>query len=55
MLNKNARELQYLLAKRVNLRRTPKLRFVYDESIIYGDRMVRLIDDVVKKDEARKR
>ncbi|MCI8453727.1 MAG: 30S ribosome-binding factor RbfA [Lachnospiraceae bacterium] len=34
------------LAKKVNLRNTPEVSFVLDESIEYGVRMTRLIDDV---------
>ncbi len=30
---------------------TPELRFIVDESIAYGVRMSKLIDDVVKSDE----
>ena len=38
------------LAKTVNLRNTPEIRFVLDESIEYGVNMSKLIDDVTKKD-----
>lgn len=34
------------LAKTINLRNTPELTFVIDESIEYGVRMSKLIDDV---------
>ena len=36
------------LAKKVNLRNTPDVSFVLDQSIEYGVRMSRLIDDVTK-------
>lgn len=39
------------LAKEINLRNTPEIRFFVDESIAYGVRMSKLIDDVIKKDE----
>lgn len=39
------------LAKQINLRNTPELHFIVDESIAYGVRMSRLIDDVIKNDE----
>ena len=39
------------LAKQINLRNTPELRFIVDESIAYGVRMSKLIDDVVKSNE----
>lgn len=35
------------LAHRINLRNTPEIRFMVDESIAYGVRMSKLIDDVV--------
>lgn len=34
------------LAHRVNLRNTPELRFVIDESIEYGMKMSKMIDDL---------
>ncbi len=36
--------LRRQLAQRIALRAAPQLRFVYDESIAYGDRLTRLID-----------
>lgn len=36
------------LAKKVNLRNTPEITFVLDQSIEYGVRMSKLIDDVTK-------
>lgn len=36
------------LAKRVNLRNTPELTFILDQSIEYGVHMSKLIDDVTK-------
>ncbi|MBR6615022.1 MAG: 30S ribosome-binding factor RbfA, partial [Lachnospiraceae bacterium] len=36
------------LAKKINLRNTPDVTFVLDQSIEYGVRMSRLIDDVTK-------
>jgi ribosome-binding factor A len=36
------------LAKSVNLRNTPEIRFVMDQSIEYGVNMSKLIDDVTK-------
>ncbi len=35
------------LARRINLRNTPEIRFFVDESIAYGVRMSKMIDDVV--------
>ena len=39
------------LARRLNLRNTPELKFVLDESLAYGMKMDKLIDEVIKKDE----
>lgn len=39
------------LARTVNLRNTPEIKFIMDESIEYGMRMSKLIDEVNKNDE----
>ena len=36
------------LAKKINLRNTPDVSFILDQSIEYGVRMSKLIDDVTK-------
>ena len=36
------------LARRVNLRNTPEIKFILDQSIEYGVNMSRLIDEVTK-------
>lgn len=36
------------LAETINLRQTPEIKFVHDDSIEYGMRMRKLIDDVNK-------
>ena len=38
------------LAKSVNLRNTPEIKFILDQSIEYGVHMTRLIDEVVGED-----
>ena len=40
------------LAKNLNLRNTPEIRFLLDESIEYGVHMSKMIDDVTKKDSS---
>ena len=40
------------LAKELNLRNTPEITFVLDQSIEYGVNMSKIIDDVVRKDGA---
>lgn len=37
------------LAKSINLRNTPDIRFIMDQSIAYGVNMSKLIDDVNKR------
>ena len=39
------------LARRVNLRNTPQLQFILDDSIAYGVEMSRRIDEVLAKDQ----
>ncbi len=41
------------LAKSINLRNTPEIRFILDESIEYGVAMSRLIDEVTGKEEVQ--
>ena len=41
------------LAKNLNLRNTPEIRFILDESIEYGVNMSKLIDDVIERDQAK--
>ena len=38
------------LARNLNLRNTPEIRFLLDQSIEYGVHMSKLIDEVAKKD-----
>lgn len=40
------------LARNLNLRNTPEIRFILDESIEYGVNMSRMIDEVTKRDAA---
>lgn len=39
------------LARRVNLRNTPEIRFIVDQSIAYGVKMSKLIDEVNRGNE----
>ena len=47
--------LRSLLAKGIQLRTMPRLRFHYDHTIVDGPRMSRLIDKAVAEDKARHR
>ena len=42
------------LARNLNLRNTPEIRFILDESIEYGVNMSKLIDDVTNKDNSHR-
>lgn len=50
-LNRAAKSLRYSLAKAVDLRIAPELKFVYDESAAHGFKINQLIDAAVKKSE----
>jgi len=45
--------LQHELGRQMSLRIIPKLRFVYDESIVRGAELSALIDQAVKEDRAK--
>ena len=49
-LNNAMGYIRRMLARNLNLRNTPELKFILDESIEYGIRMSKMIDDVVEKD-----
>ena len=49
-LNKSEGYFRRQLAKNLNLRNTPEIRFILDESIEYGVNMSKLIDDVARRD-----
>ena len=42
--------IRHELAARINLRNTPELTFILDQSIEYGVRMTKMIDDVSRRD-----
>ncbi len=44
--------IRRLLASNMNMRNTPEIRFVLDESIEYGVSMSKMIDEVAAKDKA---
>lgn len=43
--------IRKMLARSVELRHTPKLRFIYDNSIEYGNNIEKIIDNLHKKEE----
>lgn len=52
-LNRSAKSLRYNLAREVDLRIIPELKFIYDESTAHGFRISTLIDSAVKKSEKK--
>src|SRR5688572_28758097 len=53
-LNKSAKAFRYLLAKQIDLRVMPELKFHYDESTVYGFKLSNLINSVIKKTDKNK-
>lgn len=45
--------IRSLLAKKINLRNTPEIKFILDQSIAYGVSMSKKIDDINRADEER--
>ncbi len=50
-LNRSAKSLRYHLAKEVELRIVPELKFIYDETTAKGFRISDLIDEAMKKEK----
>lgn len=48
-LNESAKSFRLSLAKHVNMRTTPKLKFIYDESLDYSRKMGKLIKEAADK------
>ena len=44
--------IRMMLAKNINLRNTPQITFILDQSIEYGVKMSKMIDDVTEADRA---
>ena len=51
-LNNAKGMIRTLLAKRLNMRNTPELTFILDESLDYGLKMSKLIDETAAPEEA---
>lgn len=45
--------IRNLLAKKINLRNTPEIKFILDQSIAYGVSMSKKIDDINRADDER--
>lgn len=48
-LNESAKSFRHSLAKHVNMRTTPKLKFVYDETLAYSRKMNELIKNATAR------
>jgi ribosome-binding factor A len=53
ILKEAAPFLRHELGRKVNMRTTPELRFIHDESVERGARLSSLIEDAVKSDAAK--
>lgn len=53
-LNRASGFLRTMLAKQINLRTTPSLKFTYDESVVRGTYLSGLIDQAVASDQRSK-
>lgn len=45
--------IRTLLAKKINMRNTPEVKFILDQSIAYGVSMTKKIDDINREDNAK--
>lgn len=54
ILNKMTGFLRSLLGKRIKARIVPQLKFIYDSTMIKGNRLAKLIDDAIKHQPTRK-
>lgn len=52
VLNRSAKYLRGRLAKLIKLRTIPELHFVYDESVEYGKRISKIIDEIVPDNDS---
>lgn len=54
VLNKAASFIRGLMARDINIRVTPRLVFMYDKSVVRGQRMTDLIDRALSSDRAHR-
>lgn len=50
-LNNASGFFRSLVADRLDIRHTPELKFIYDESIEYGQRIEKIIEEINKEDK----
>jgi ribosome-binding factor A len=51
LLNQHRPRIQDLMARAVVLKYTPKLRFVADDSVMRGNKVLQIIEELEKKDD----
>lgn len=49
-LNKASSFIRGKLSERVNIRHTPEIKFIFDESIKYGEKIEKIIEEINKED-----
>lgn len=49
-MNEASDFIRKFVAEKIDLRQTPKLKFVYDESIAYGNKIEKIIKNIHEKD-----
>lgn len=49
-LNKASGFIRMKLAERINIRHTPEIKFIFDESIKYGEKIEKILDEINKED-----
>lgn len=50
LLNKAAGFIRGEVSQRIEMRHTPELKFIYDESIAYGEHMEKIMDQLQKEE-----
>ena len=50
-LNNAAAFIRGRLSERVEIRHTPELKFIYDESIAYGEKIEKIIEEIHEKED----
>ncbi len=49
-MNEAASYIRLMLADRMNLRNTPKLKFLYDDSVAYGEKIEKILREISEEE-----
>lgn len=49
-LNKASSFIRGKLSQKINIRHTPEIKFIFDESIKYGEKIEKIIEEINKED-----